>query len=77
MDGIDNSGRYKIEICGFDLKIIMDSLKSERQKRLSKTPQENRNPNSYPPYYYYDCNAKPVRQVDSVISYIKKQIKNL
>ena len=75
MDGIDNSRRYKIEVCGFDLKIILDSLKSEREKRLSKTPWENRNPNGYPPDYCHDYNAKPVRQVDSVISYIKKQIK--
>lgn len=77
MDGIDNSGRYKIEVSGFDLKIILESLNGEREKRLSKTSWENRNPNGYPPNYYYDCNAKSVRQVDSVISYIKKQIKNL
>jgi hypothetical protein len=38
MDSIDNSRRYKIEVCGFDLKIILDSLKSEKEKRLSKTP---------------------------------------
>ena len=75
MDGIDNSGRYKIEVCGFDLKIILESLNDEREKRLHKTPWENRNPNGYPPNYYYDCNAKPVRQVDSIINYIKKQIK--
>lgn len=77
MDGIDNSGRYKIEVSGFDLKIILESLNGEREKRLHKTPWENRNPNGYPPNYYYDCKAKSVRQVDSVISYIKKQIKNL
>lgn len=74
MDSIDNSRRYKIEVCGFDLKIILDSLKSEREKRLSKTPWENRNPNGYPPDYCYDCNAKTVRQVDTLINYIKKQI---
>ena len=77
MDGIDNNGRYKIEVCGFDLKIILDSLKSEREKRLSKTPWKNRNPNGYPPNFGYDKNAKPVRQVDSVINYIKKQIQGI
>lgn len=77
MDSIDNSGRYKIEVSGFDLKLILESLNNEREKRLHKTPWENRNPNGYPPNYWYDNNAKPVRQVDSVISYIKKQIKNL
>ncbi len=74
MDGIDNSRKYKIEVCGFDLKIILDSLKSEREKRLSKTPWENRNLNGYPPFFSYDYEAKSVRQVDSVINYIKKQI---
>lgn len=74
MDGIDNSRRYKIDVSGFDLKIILESLNDERWKRLSKTPWENRNPNGYPPNYSYDYNAKSVRQVDSVINYIKKQI---
>ena len=77
MDDIDNSRKYKIEVCGFDLKIILESLKSEREKRLSKTPWENRNPNGYPPNFGYDKNAKSVRQVDSVISYIKKQIQGI
>lgn len=75
MNDIDNSERYKIEVSGFDLKIILESLNGEREKRLSKTPWENRNPNGYPPYYSHDYEAKSVRQVDSVISYIKKQIK--
>ena len=75
MDDIDNSGRYKIEVSGFDLKIILESLNSEREKRLSKTSWENRNPNGYPPLFSYDYKAKSVRQVDSVISYIKNQIK--
>lgn len=75
MDGIDNSRRYKIEVSGFDLKIILESLNDERAKRLSKTSWENRNPNGYPPNYSYDYRAKSVRQVDSVISYIEKQIK--
>ena len=74
MDNIDNNGRYNIEVSGFDLKIILESLNTEREKRLHKTPWENRTPNSYPPNYWYDNNAKPVRQVDSVINYIKKQI---
>ena len=69
MDGIDNSRRYEIEVSGFDLKIILESLNGERMKRLSKTPWENRNPNGYPPIYGHDYNAKPVRQVDSVINY--------
>ena len=77
MNNIDNNVRYKIEVCGFGLKIILDSLKSEREKRLSKTPCENRNPNGYPPDFDYDKNAKSVRQVDSVISYIKKQIQGI
>lgn len=77
MNDIDNSERYKIEVSGFDLKIILESLNGEREKRLSKTPWENRNPNGYPPYYSHDYKAKSVRQVDSVISYIKKQIENL
>ena len=75
MDDIDNSGRYKIEVSGFDLKIILESLNSEREKRLSKTPWENKNPNGYPPHFSYDDKAKSVRQVDSVLSYIKNQIK--
>ena len=74
MDSIDNSRRYKIEVSGFDLKLILESLNDERNKRLYKTSWENRNPNVYPPKYSYDYNAKSVRQVDSVISYIKKQI---
>ena len=74
MDDIDNSKKYKIEVCGFDLKIILESLNGEREKRLSKTSWKNRNPNGYPQFYSYDYNAKSVRQVDSVISYIKKQI---
>jgi len=75
MDDIDNSGRYKIEVSGFDLKIILESLNAEREKRLSKTPWENRNSNGYPPLFSYDYKAKSVRQVDSVLSYIKNQIK--
>ena len=74
MNSIDNSGRYKIEVSGFDLKLILESLNTEREKRLHKTPWENRNPNGYPPNYWYDNNAKSVRQVDSVIRYIKTQI---
>jgi hypothetical protein len=74
MDGIDNNRKYKIEVSGFDLKIILESLNDERVKRLSKTPWENRNPNGYPPNYSHNYNAKSVRQVDSVINYIKKQI---
>lgn len=77
MDGIDNSGRYKIEVSGFDLKIILESLNNEREKRLHKTPWVNRNPNGYPPDFDYDRNAKSVRQVDSVINYIKKQIQGI
>jgi len=66
--------RYTIELSGFDLKLILESLDKERYDRLRHTPWENRNPNGYPPDFYYDKNDKKVRQVDSVISYIKKQI---
>ncbi len=69
-----NSERYTIELSGFDLKLVLDSLKRERSERLRKTPWKNRNPNGYPPQFGYDYNAKSVRQVDSVINYIQKQI---
>lgn len=29
MEGIDNSRRYKIEVCDFGLKIILESLNGE------------------------------------------------
>ena len=71
---INNIDRYTIELSGFDLKLVLESLDKERYNRLSHTPWENRNPNGYPPDFYYDKNDKKVRQVDSVINYIKKQI---
>ena len=36
MNDIDNSGRYKIEVSGFDIKIILESLKEERIKDYLK-----------------------------------------
>ena len=77
MTEIENSKRFTIEVSGFDLKLILESLNEERRKRLSKAPFVNRNPDIYPPRYWYDDNAKPVRQVDRTINYIKKQIKDL
>ena len=71
---INNTDRYTIELSGFDLKLVLESLDKERYDRLSHTPWENRNPNGYLPDFYYDKNDKKVRQVDSVISYIKNQI---
>ena len=71
---INNTDRYNIELSGFDLKLVLESLNKERYDRLSHTPWLNRNTNGYPPQFYYDINDKKVRQVDSVISYIKKQI---
>lgn len=71
---INNTDRYTIELSGFDLSLVLESLDKERYNRLSHTPWKNRNPNGYPPNFYYDQNDKKVRQVDSVINYIKKQI---
>lgn len=71
---INNTGRYTIELSGFDLKLVLESLDKERYDRLSHTPWKNRNLNGYPPDFYYDVNDKKVRQVDSVINYINKQI---
>ena len=71
---INNADRYTIELSGFDLKLILESLDKERYNRLSHTSWKNRNPNGYPADFYYDTNDKKVRQVDSVIKYIQKQI---
>lgn len=71
---MNNSDRYTIELSGFDLKLILESLDKERFARLKNTPWLNRNPDGYPPQFWYDTNDKKVRQVDSVINYIKKQI---
>lgn len=71
---INNTDRYNIELSGFDLKLVLESLNKERYDRLSHTPWKNRNPNGYPPQFYYDTQDKKVRHVDSVISYIKNQI---
>ncbi len=76
IEGLVNSGRYTIELSGFDLKLVLDSLEREKSERLKNTPWENRNPNGYPPRFGYDYNARSVRQVDSVINYIQKQILN-
>ena len=71
---INNTDRYNIELSGFDLKLVLESLNKERYDRLSHTTWKNRNPNGYPPQFNYDTQDKKVRQVDSVISYIKNQI---
>ena len=58
------------------MKLVLQSLDKEKYERLRKTPWENRNSDVYPPQYWYDNNDKSVRQVDSTINYIEKQIKN-
>lgn len=74
LEDIGNSDEITIKISGFDLKLIITALKEERDIRLKKTGWANRTPGVYPPQYWYDDNAKPVRQVDSTINFIKKQI---
>ena len=74
MRTIDNKEQITITLSGFDLKLILEALERERNKRLSNTPWKNRNPEVYPPQYSHDYNAKPVRQVDSTLNFIKKQI---
>lgn len=69
MDKINNSDKFSIVLSGFDLKLVLEALENERYERLRKTPWECREDG----HYYYDTNAKPVRQVDSIISHIKKQ----
>ena len=74
MKTIDNNEQITITLSGFDIKLILDALQRERNERLSNTPWKIRNPGEYPPKYGHDDNAKPVRQVDSTINYIKRQI---
>ena len=74
MRTIDNKEQIAITLSGFDIKLILDALEREKDRRLSNTPWANRNPEVYPPNYSHDYNAKPVRQVDSVLNFIKKQI---
>ena len=74
MKDINITNKYTVELSGFDLKLILESLDKERYNRLSHTPWKNRNPNGYPPDFHYDVNDKKVRQVDSVINYIQKPI---
>lgn len=69
--------RITITLSSFDIKLIYDALERERNERLSKTPWENRNPQGYPPQYSHDYNAKPVRQVDSTLRFIKRQIEQM
>jgi len=71
---LNNSDRFNMNFCGFDLKIIEQGLTLLRNERLKHTPWINRNPNGYPPQYGYDINDKGVRQVDSVLEYIRKHI---
>ena len=74
MRTIDNKEQITITLSGFDIKLILDALQRERNERLSNTPWGIRNPGEYPPQYGYDYNAKPVRQVDSTLNFIKRQI---
>lgn len=74
MRTIDNKEQITITLSGFDLKLILDALEREKDVRVSKTPWDVRNPGEYPPRYGHDYDAKPVRQVDSTINYIKRQI---
>lgn len=74
MRTIDNKEQITITLSGFDIKLIFDALERERDRRLSNTPWANRNPGVYPPQYGHDYNAKPVRQVDSTLNFIKRQI---
>lgn len=69
--------RITITLSSFDIKLIYNALERERTERLSKTPWENRNPQVYPPQYSHDYNAKPVRQVDSTLRFIKRQIEQM
>ena len=74
MRAINNKEQITITLSGFDIKLILDALQRERNVRLSSTPWEIRNPGEYPPQYGHDYNAKPVRQVDSTVNFIKRQI---
>ena len=73
LEDIKNPDEITIKISGFDLKLIITALMEERHLRLQQTGWKNLTPGVYPPQYGYDHNAKPVRQVDSVINHIKKQ----
>ena len=74
MRTIDNKEQITITLSGFDIKLILDALGRERNRRLSNTPWGIQNPGEYPAQYGHDDKAKPVRQVDSTVNYIKKQI---
>lgn len=75
ISNLNNSDKFKIELCGFDLKLIEQGLTLLRNERLKHTPWINRNHNGYPPKYGYDTENKKVRQVDSVLNYLRKNIK--
>ena len=66
--------RYTIELSGFDLDIVLQALSTEHYERLKKTPWANRSSDPAKPYFWYDENAKPVRQVMSTIRYINRQV---
>jgi hypothetical protein len=74
MKTIDNKEQITITLSGFDIKLILDALQRERNVRLSNTSWKIQNPGEYPPQYGHDYNAKPVRQVDSTLNFIKRQI---
>ena len=73
-EDIENSDEFTIKLSGFDLKLIIAALMEERRLRLKQTGWKDRTPGVYPPQFGYDHNAKPVRQVDSTINFIKKQL---
>lgn len=71
---LEDTDKVTLELSVFDLKLILTALHEEENIRLRATGWQNLTPNSYPPQYGYDDNAKPVRQIKSVINLIKKQI---
>lgn len=74
ISNLNNSDQFEIKVSGFDLKLIEKGLTMLRNERLRNTPWENRNPNGYPPHFWYNDKDKSVRQVDSILNHLRKQI---
>jgi hypothetical protein len=74
ISNLNNSDQFEIKVSGFDLKLIEKGLTMLRNERLRHTPWENRNPNGYPPRFWYNDKDKSVRQVDSILNHLIKQI---
>jgi len=74
ISNLNNSDQFEIKVNGFDLKLIEKGLTMLRNERLRHTPWENRNPNGYPPHFWYNDKDKSVRQVDSILNHLRKQI---